>query len=122
MSKASISESAIESTPQKNSKMEDTKYLPELLAEKDSLDSSFTHAMKLISAGNLIVFLGFIEANVLANVSMARGLVSFFFERDASGRHRPEQWCNTHVVAMWVNFSWFQMHQVLFNLQALDFV
>ncbi len=32
--------------------MEDTKYLPELLAEKDSLDSSFTHAMKLISAGN----------------------------------------------------------------------
>ena len=34
--------------------MEDTKYLPELLAEKDSLDSSFTHAMKLISAGNVI--------------------------------------------------------------------
>lgn len=31
--------------------MEDTKYLPELLAEKDSLDSSFTHAMKLIAAG-----------------------------------------------------------------------
>ncbi|TNN87139.1 KH domain-containing, RNA-binding, signal transduction-associated protein 1 [Liparis tanakae] len=30
--------------------MEDTKYLPELLAEKDSLDSSFTHATKLISA------------------------------------------------------------------------
>lgn len=29
----------------------DSKYLPELLAEKDSLDSSFTHAMKLISAG-----------------------------------------------------------------------
>uniref|UniRef100_A0A3B5B3E3 KH domain-containing, RNA-binding, signal transduction-associated protein 1 n=1 Tax=Stegastes partitus TaxID=144197 RepID=A0A3B5B3E3_9TELE len=27
-----------------------TPYLPELLAEKDSLDSSFTHAMKLISA------------------------------------------------------------------------
>lgn len=35
----------------KKIKMEDTKYLPELLAEKDSLDSSFTHAMKLISAG-----------------------------------------------------------------------
>lgn len=34
-------------------KMEDTKYLPELLAEKDSLDSSFTHAMKLISAGKV---------------------------------------------------------------------
>ncbi|XP_041096666.1 KH domain-containing, RNA-binding, signal transduction-associated protein 1b isoform X1 [Polyodon spathula] len=28
----------------------ESKYLPELLAEKDSLDSSFTHAMKLISA------------------------------------------------------------------------
>ncbi|XP_072313218.1 KH domain-containing, RNA-binding, signal transduction-associated protein 1a isoform X2 [Eucyclogobius newberryi] len=37
-------------SPQKKNKMEDTKYLPELLAEKDSLDSSFTHAMKLISA------------------------------------------------------------------------
>ncbi|KAM9842418.1 KH domain-containing, RNA-binding, signal transduction-associated protein 1a isoform 1-T1 [Aulostomus maculatus] len=47
----STSESAIEPTPaQKKSKMEDTKYLPELLAEKDSLDSSFTHAMKLITA------------------------------------------------------------------------
>uniref|UniRef100_A0A668A931 KH domain-containing, RNA-binding, signal transduction-associated protein 1 n=1 Tax=Myripristis murdjan TaxID=586833 RepID=A0A668A931_9TELE len=45
------SESALESSPaQKKSKMEDSKYLPELLAEKDSLDSSFTHAMKLISA------------------------------------------------------------------------
>ncbi|XP_060938509.1 KH domain-containing, RNA-binding, signal transduction-associated protein 1a [Limanda limanda] len=44
-------ESAIESNPApKKAKMEDTKYLPELLAEKDSLDSSFTHAMKLISA------------------------------------------------------------------------
>ncbi|KAK0137927.1 KH domain-containing, RNA-binding, signal transduction-associated protein 1 [Merluccius polli] len=28
----------------------DGKYLPELLAEKDSLDSSFTHAMKLLNA------------------------------------------------------------------------
>ncbi|XP_056154754.1 KH domain-containing, RNA-binding, signal transduction-associated protein 1b [Lampris incognitus] len=28
----------------------DGKYLPELLAEKDSLDSSFTHAMKLLTA------------------------------------------------------------------------
>ncbi|XP_071377826.1 KH domain-containing, RNA-binding, signal transduction-associated protein 1a isoform X3 [Centroberyx affinis] len=45
------SESALESSPaQKKIKMEDSKYLPELLAEKDSLDSSFTHAMKLISA------------------------------------------------------------------------
>ncbi|MFT7813258.1 KH domain-containing, RNA-binding, signal transduction-associated protein 1 isoform X2 [Arapaima gigas] len=28
----------------------ESKYLPELLAEKDSLDASFTHAMKLLSA------------------------------------------------------------------------
>ncbi|TRY98334.1 hypothetical protein DNTS_025957 [Danionella cerebrum] len=28
----------------------DSKYLPELLAEKDSLDSSFTHSMKLLDA------------------------------------------------------------------------
>ncbi|XP_008279656.1 KH domain-containing, RNA-binding, signal transduction-associated protein 1 isoform X1 [Stegastes partitus] len=55
MSQANVnknnSESAIESSPApKKPNMEDTKYLPELLAEKDSLDSSFTHAMKLISA------------------------------------------------------------------------
>lgn len=50
------SESAIESSPEKKSKMEDTKYLPQLLAEKDSLDSSFTHAMKLITAGKFGVF------------------------------------------------------------------
>lgn len=48
------SETVIVSSPaQKKIKMEDTKYLPELLAEKDSLDSSFTHAMKLISAGTV---------------------------------------------------------------------
>ncbi|KAL0961764.1 hypothetical protein UPYG_G00331410 [Umbra pygmaea] len=29
---------------------QESKYLPELLAEKDSLDASFTHAMKLLSA------------------------------------------------------------------------
>lgn len=38
--------------------MEDSKYLPELLAEKDSLDSSFTHATKLISAGKVNTFTG----------------------------------------------------------------
>lgn len=38
--------------------MEDSKYLPELLAEKDSLDSSFTHATKLISAGKVNMFTG----------------------------------------------------------------
>lgn len=32
----------------------DGKYLPELLAEKDSLDSSFTHAMKLLNAGKVV--------------------------------------------------------------------
>uniref|UniRef100_A0A3Q0SH95 KH domain-containing, RNA-binding, signal transduction-associated protein 1 n=1 Tax=Amphilophus citrinellus TaxID=61819 RepID=A0A3Q0SH95_AMPCI len=47
----SNAEPTIESNPAESKiKMEDTKYLPELLAEKDSLDSSFTHAMKLISA------------------------------------------------------------------------
>uniref|UniRef100_A0AAY4AJS7 KH domain-containing, RNA-binding, signal transduction-associated protein 1 n=1 Tax=Denticeps clupeoides TaxID=299321 RepID=A0AAY4AJS7_9TELE len=35
----------------KKPKMEnESKYLPELLAEKDSLDASFTHAMKLLTA------------------------------------------------------------------------
>ncbi len=29
----------------------ENKYLPQLLAERDSLDVSFTHAMKLITAG-----------------------------------------------------------------------
>lgn len=29
----------------------ENKYLPELMAEKDSLDPSFTHAMQLLSAG-----------------------------------------------------------------------
>lgn len=52
------------------SKMEtESKYLPELLAEKDSLDSSFTHAMKLLAAGTTFTlgagaifwFLGFTE-------------------------------------------------------------
>jgi RNA-binding signal transduction-associated protein 1 with KH domain len=34
----------------------DGKYLPELLAEKDSLDASFTHAMKLLTAGKVVRF------------------------------------------------------------------
>ncbi|XP_008324845.1 KH domain-containing, RNA-binding, signal transduction-associated protein 1 [Cynoglossus semilaevis] len=55
MSLLSTSPSNLDSTVESNvapktNKMEDTKYLPELLAEKDSLDSSFTHAMKLLSA------------------------------------------------------------------------
>lgn len=29
----------------------ENKYLPELMAEKDSLDPSFTHAMQLLTAG-----------------------------------------------------------------------
>lgn len=41
----------------KKPKMEDeSKYLPELLAEKDSLDASFTHAMKLLNEGKLQQF------------------------------------------------------------------
>lgn len=68
MSQANANKS-IEANPAQNkSKMEDTKYLPELLAEKDSLDSSFTHAMKLISAGIVIVCY-LIKANGLVNRS-----------------------------------------------------
>lgn len=29
----------------------DEKYLPELMAEKDSLDPSFTHALRLVNQG-----------------------------------------------------------------------
>lgn len=32
----------------------ETKYLPELMAEKDSLDPSFTHAMSLLSSGEYL--------------------------------------------------------------------
>ncbi|XP_029586229.1 KH domain-containing, RNA-binding, signal transduction-associated protein 1 isoform X1 [Salmo trutta] len=47
-----VSDMSTDAKPEpKKGKMEnESKYLPELLAEKDSLDSSFTHAMKLISA------------------------------------------------------------------------
>lgn len=38
----------------------DDKYLPELLAEKDSLDPSFTHAMKLLNAGEVFFFCLFV--------------------------------------------------------------
>lgn len=34
----------------------ENKYLPQLLAERDSLDSSFIHAMKLLSAGKYIFY------------------------------------------------------------------
>lgn len=44
-------------TPSSKVKMENgDKYLPELLAEKDSLDSSFTHAMKLLNTGKVSLF------------------------------------------------------------------
>ena len=36
----------------------DTKYLPELMAEKDSIDPSFVHAVRLISNGELFILLG----------------------------------------------------------------
>lgn len=47
----------METTPKDNRKLkkpkmeDESKYLPELLAEKDSLDASFTHAMKLLNEG-----------------------------------------------------------------------
>lgn len=33
----------------------ENKYLPELMAEKDSLDPSFTHAMQLLSVGKRVL-------------------------------------------------------------------
>lgn len=40
-------------------KMEpENKYLPELMAEKDSLDPSFTHAMQLLSVGKRVLAVG----------------------------------------------------------------
>lgn len=33
--------------------MEEEKYLPELMAEKDSLDPSFVHASRLLAEGRL---------------------------------------------------------------------
>lgn len=33
--------------------MDQEKYLPELMAEKDTLDSSFVHAMRLLAEGNV---------------------------------------------------------------------
>lgn len=59
-----------ESSPAlKKGKMDDSKYLPELLAEKDSLDSSFTHAMKLISAGNVTQQIARYSYICIANVN-----------------------------------------------------
>lgn len=34
--------------------MEQEKYLPELMAEKDSLDHSFVHAMRLLAEGKFV--------------------------------------------------------------------
>lgn len=34
--------------------MDQDKYLPELMAEKDSLDPSFVHAMRLLAEGELL--------------------------------------------------------------------
>ena len=33
----------------------DSKYLPELMAEKDSIDPSFVHAVRLISNGKFLI-------------------------------------------------------------------
>ena len=35
------------------SESDDSKYLPELMAEKDSIDASFVHAVRLITKGEL---------------------------------------------------------------------
>ena len=34
----------------------DAKYLPELMAEKDSIDGSFVHAVRLITNGKLFLW------------------------------------------------------------------
>lgn len=36
--------------------MDQEKCLPELMAEKDTLDSSFVHAMRLLAEGNVSLF------------------------------------------------------------------
>lgn len=52
----------------------DDKYLPELLAEKDSLDSSFTHAMKLLNAGEVLLrTVYFVCHNVVYALSLRGG-------------------------------------------------
>lgn len=79
--------------------MEDTKYLPELLAEKDSLDSSFTHAMKLISAGTVnLIACQLLEANTDQLAIAQAWRLPFTVNGAYSDRPRPEQWCNKHVV------------------------
>ncbi|KAF7245949.1 KH domain-containing, RNA-binding, signal transduction-associated protein 1 [Varanus komodoensis] len=44
----------------------ESKYLPELMAEKDSLDPSFTHAMQLLQAETLVfvIYLFFIAMHI----------------------------------------------------------
>nr|XP_033790946.1 KH domain-containing, RNA-binding, signal transduction-associated protein 3 isoform X2 [Geotrypetes seraphini] len=47
----------------------DEKYLPELLAEKDSLDFSFTHALRMINRGDVLRwFEGFFEESKLSSL------------------------------------------------------
>jgi hypothetical protein len=52
------------------------KDLPELMAEKDSLDPSFVHAMRLLAEGRTTtttLFIGFImRASLVRNVGTAR--------------------------------------------------
>lgn len=63
----------------------DNKYLPQLLAEKDSLDSSFTHAMKLLEAGktNVLCF-SFVRPFCVFAGSLSRGKATDYFP---VGRH-----------------------------------
>lgn len=67
--------------------MEDTKYLPELLAEKDSLDSSFTHAMKLITAGNAII-----SCVMRQGFLKKKSVLCSYLDINLSFAARPEQW------------------------------
>lgn len=51
--------------------MDQDKYLPELIAEKESLDTSFVHAMRLLAEGKLCLLLpSFLGSYLFAVVSL----------------------------------------------------
>ncbi len=58
----------------------ENKYLPQLLAERDSLDASFTHAMKLISEGKRRCFVKTKEKRRMYNFLRYRYIVVLFRE------------------------------------------
>lgn len=59
--------------------MEEEKYLPELMAEKDSLDPSFVHASRLLAEGRLgpskreLARAALLSRGLTAGVNLGRG-------------------------------------------------